>query len=180
MLSGSTREAWSWVLSVALVVGACAAGSGPAVPTASPAGVTTSPATAGVGATPSVPPTAPSTQPPDAALAAEGGDPVIGQLGSFTWGASGSDSPWLPGARLAVGVGERLTVSIAGHVGVVAWSARRVKAGSSDGAGAVGLGSGTATVAFTAPGPGAWSVQLTVDYGAGLGTATYYWKLTVR
>ncbi|HEV7605658.1 MAG TPA: hypothetical protein VGO15_11860, partial [Candidatus Limnocylindrales bacterium] len=103
-----------------------------------------------------------------------------GQLGSFTWGAGGSDSPWLPGAPLIVGVGERLTVSFAGAVGVVAWSARRVKAGSSDGAGAVGLGSGTATVAFTAPGPGTWSVQLTVDYGAGLGTATYYWKLTVR
>ncbi|MEA2610414.1 MAG: hypothetical protein QOG32_140 [Chloroflexota bacterium] len=111
MLPRSTRDAWSWVLSVALVVGACAAGSGPAVPTVSPAAVGVgATATAGIGASPSVPPTASSTQPPDAALAAEGGDPVIGQLGSFTWGAGGSDSPWLPGAPLVVGVGERLRV----------------------------------------------------------------------
>jgi len=147
MRARSAGEAWSWVLSVALVVGACAAGSGPAVQTASPA---------------------------------EGGDPGVGQLGSFTWGAGGSDSPWLPGTPLTVGAGERLTGSISGGVGVAEWSARYVKAGSAGGSGTVGLGSGTATIAITAPGPGSWSLQLAVRFAAGLGSATYYWRLTVR
>ena len=39
--------------------------------------------------------------PPEALLAAEGGDPVAGQLGTYVWFESGSDSPWLPGAPLA-------------------------------------------------------------------------------
>ena len=30
---------------------------------------------------------------------------MAGALGSFTWGDGGSDSPWLPGAPIAVGVG---------------------------------------------------------------------------
>ena len=38
-----------------------------------------------------------SAEPPAATLAAEGGDPVAGQLGSYTWAGGGSDSPWLPG-----------------------------------------------------------------------------------
>ena len=41
--------------------------------------------------------------------ATEGGDPVTGSLGSFTWGDGGSDSPWLPGGEIAVGTGEQLT-----------------------------------------------------------------------
>ena len=47
------------------------------------------------------PPARPSrsrAEPPAATLAVEGGDPVAGQLGSFTWNGGGSDSPWLPGA----------------------------------------------------------------------------------
>src|SRR6266576_2728071 len=42
-------------------------------------------------------------QPPSAALAADGGDPVVGQLGTYTWLDGGSDSPWLPGTTIAVG-----------------------------------------------------------------------------
>ena len=52
-----------------------------------------------------------ATEPPAASLAVEGGDPVTGQLGTFTWGDGGSDSPWLPGAPIAVGTGEQLTVT---------------------------------------------------------------------
>ena len=59
-----------------------------------------------------------AAEPPAASLAVEGGDPVVGQLGSFTWGDGGSDSPWLPGAPIPVGAGERLTVAIADGVGV--------------------------------------------------------------
>ena len=36
--------------------------------------------------------------PPDAELAAEGGDPVTGQLGTYIWAGAGSDSPWLRGS----------------------------------------------------------------------------------
>ena len=50
--------------------------------------------------------------PPAATLAADGGDPAVGQLGSYTWLDGGSDSPWLPGTPLTVGAGEPLTVTI--------------------------------------------------------------------
>lgn len=120
-----------------------------------------------------------SPEPPPASLAAEGGDPVAGSLGSFTWGGGGSDSPWLPGSPVHVGAGERLTVTVAGDVGVAGWTARRVPAGSTDGAAAVGLGDGTGAIAFQAPPSGAWSVQLTVRFAGDLGSAAYYWRLDV-
>ena len=121
-----------------------------------------------------------SVEPPTASLAAEGGDPVIGQLGSFTWDGGGSDSPWLPGAPLIVGTGERLSVTLGGGVGPADWSARRVPAGTADGSGAVELGGGPSPVTFSAPGPGSWSVQVLVRFTGGLGSAAYYWQLTVR
>ena len=113
-------------------------------------------------------------------LAVEGGDPVTGQLGTFTWGDGGSDSPWLPGAPIAVGTGEQLTVTIGDGVGVATWSARRVPAGTTDGSGAVGLGTDGPPIAFGAPETGSWSVQVTVDFDGGLGSASYYWLVTVR
>lgn len=118
--------------------------------------------------------------PPDATLAAEGGDPVVGQLGSFTWADGGSDSPWLPGAPLTVGAGEPLTVDLADGVAVATWTSRRVPAGTTDGAGAVGLGGGPPPATFAAPGPGSWSVQVDITFAGGLGAAVYYWLLTVR
>jgi hypothetical protein len=141
-----------------------------------------------------------ATEPPDASLAVEGGDPVAGQLGTFLWGDGGSDSPWLPGSPIAVGAGERLTVTIAG-VDVATWSAKRVPAGTTGGSGAtapiglgtggppiafdgatapIGLGTGGPPIAFDAPENGSWSVQVTVDFDGGLGSATYYWLVTVR
>jgi len=125
-----------------------------------------------------------AAEPPAASLAAEGGDPVAGQLGSFTWNDLGSDSPWLPGAPLTVGSGELLTVTLGGDAGddvaVADWSARRVPAGTLNGSGAAGLGGGDAPVRFAAPGPGSWSVQVLVRFAGGLGSAAYYWQLTVR
>ena len=120
-----------------------------------------------------------SAEPPAASLAVDGGDPVVGQLGSFTWNGGGSDSPWLPGSPITVGAGERLSVSLAGDPGVTEWTARRATPGSLDGAGAVGLGQGTAEVGFDAPPSGTWSVQLTVRFAGDRGSATYYWKVTV-
>jgi hypothetical protein len=85
----------------------------------------------------------------------------------------------LPGAPLTVGRGEPLTVSIAGAA-VAGWSASRVPGGTTNGTGAVALGSGAAPIAFTAPGAGTWSVQASVQFAGNLGSATYYWQLTVR
>ena len=126
-------------------------------------------------------PSTPVGVPPSAMLAAEGGDPAIGQLGSYTWLDGGSDSPWLPGTSLTVGPREPLTVTIAGGVGIADWSARRVTAGTSDGSGAVELGQAAGPpVAFAAPAAGSWSVQVSVRFANDLGSATYYWRLTVR
>ena len=121
-----------------------------------------------------------SAEPPVATLAVEGGDPVAGELGSYSWNGGGSDSPWLPGSVITVGTGERLSVSVEPDVGIATWVARRVAAGTSDGAGAVGVGDGTGPVSFAAPEKGHWSIQLTVGFADDLGSAVYYWDLTVR
>ena len=114
-------------------------------------------------------------------LATEGGDPVAGSLGSFTWGDGGSDSPWLPGASITVGAGESLTVRLPDDAPVQDWIAKRVAAGTLDGAGAISLGNGAAApITFRAPAPGAWSVQVDVTFGDDLGSAAYYWAVTVR
>ncbi len=118
--------------------------------------------------------------PPAAALAVEGGDPVVGRLGSYTWQGGGSDSPWLPGASIAAAVGEPMTLTLGSGVGVASWTASRVEAGTADGIGAIGLGSGTDAIAFVAPAPGAWSVQVAIRFADDLGSAAYYWQLTVR
>ena len=123
-------------------------------------------------------------EPPAATLSVEGGDPVTGQLGSFTWNGGGSDSPWLPGTPLSIGAGERLTASLAGGFAIDTWSARSAPAGSSDGTGAVGLGDGSGDgggpISIAPPPKGRWSVQLTVGFADELGSATYYWRVTVR
>ncbi len=182
---------------LALLLGACSAGapSGSAVsgsPTTAPPAATASvdPGPTASPTTGSDAPGGPSptvgvgAEPPAASLSAEGGDPVAGQLGSFTWIGGGSDSPWLPGTPLSIGAGERLTASLAGGVAVDTWSARSAPAGSSDGTGAVGLGDGSADggspIAFAPPAKGRWSVQLTVGFADELGSATYYWQVIVR
>jgi hypothetical protein len=163
---------------VALVVSACATG-GPSSSVAASAPAATPPP-AEVVATPSPAGSVAATEPPAATLAVEGGDPVTGQLGTFIWGDGGSDSPWLPGSPITIGAGERLTVALADGVGVATWSAKRVVAGTTDGSGAVGLGTGGPPIAFGAPEVGSWSVQVTVDFDDGLGSASYYWLVTVR
>jgi len=171
------RRSVLMILPVALLVNACAT-SGPSGSLAPSAAIATPPPTGAV--MPSVTASAAATEPPAATLAVEGGDTVAGQLGTFIWGDGGSDSPWLPGSPVSVGTGERLTVALSDGVGVATWSAKRVPAGSTDGSGAVGLGTGGPPIAFGAPGTGSWSVQVTVDFDGGLGSASYYWLVTVR
>ena len=115
-------------------------------------------------------------------MSVEGSEPVLGQLGSFTWGDGGSDSPWLAGAPIAVGVGERVVITIADAVGVDAWTARRVPAGTPNGTGAVGQGEGEggAEISFPSPPSGTWSVQVAVTFAGDQGSAAYYWQVSAR
>jgi hypothetical protein len=177
----SVRRSALAILPLALLATACVTGAPPG--SLAPSGSAASPPSTESPATPSVAASTAATaatEPPAATLAVEGGDPVTGQLGTFLWGDGGSDSPWLPGSPIAVGAGEHLTVALADGVGVATWSAKRVPAGTVDGSGSVGLGTGGPPIAFDAPGAGSWSVQVTVDFDGGLGSASYYWLVTVR
>jgi hypothetical protein len=118
-------------------------------------------------------------RPPDLLLAAEGGDPVAGRLGSYTWDGGGSDSPWLPGNPIAVGAGEPLTARVATDlVHVASWMARIAPARATSDEGAAPLAEGSGPIAFDAPAAGAWTIQLAVRFVGG-GSATYAWRLEV-
>ncbi len=118
-------------------------------------------------------------EPPAASLAVEGGDPVVGELGSFTWNNAGSDAPWVPGTPLRVAPGERFTLSLASNVPIEHWTVKRSPA-SSVGTGVTGMGEGSSDpVTFPAPPRGAWSVAVDVWFAGNLGSAAYYWLVTV-
>ncbi len=175
----SGRRSASVLLMLVVILGACGGGT--------PAGSDPAAATAGSTADPTPVPTVVVTpeptvadQPPAAWIAVDGGDAASGQLGSYTWNESGSDGPWLPGTPIAVGAGETLMVTFDRPVRISAWTARRVPAGSTDGSGAVGVGSGGSSIAFGLPEPGDWSVEVTVTFADGLGSASWYWHITVR
>jgi hypothetical protein len=118
--------------------------------------------------------------PPDGLLSAEGGDPVRGQLGTFVWLGGGSDGPWLPGAPIAVGAGEPLTVGFEPDGDVASWRARYVAADQADPFGARPLGDGLGAPAFPAPMAGSWTAEVVVTFQAGVGSASYFWRLDVR
>lgn len=148
------------------------------------------------GAAPSVPPTDAGTAspvtaapegpvpgvdgPPLAVVAVDGGDPVVGQLGTYTWGDTGSDAPWLPGAPIAVGVGEVLSLTLEPAVAIESWTASRVPAGSDGPAGALTLGRGTGRASFGVPPPGEWTVVVIVVFADGRGQANYAWAVHVE
>jgi hypothetical protein len=119
-------------------------------------------------------------RPPDARLAAEGGDSVVGQLGSYTWADGGSDSPWLPGAPITVGVGEPLTIGFEPPVGVDSWGARVVPSTADGPDGAAILDQGAGPPAFAIPAAGSWTVEVRVVFADGAGDASYFWKVEVR
>ena len=105
---------------------------------------------------------------------------MAGQLGTFIWAGSGSDSAWLRGAPLAVGAGEPLSVELDPSLPIADWRARYVPASASDPAGAADLGAGPAPVAFAAPATGAWTVEIAIRFDGDLGSASYFWRLDVR
>jgi hypothetical protein len=192
----------SLVACVGLLVGGCgaAAGSSPPTPASSqappvPSFSETASLPPSYGATPEPTPTtaasaspeSPSppdptpTPPPDGRLSVEGGDPVVGELGSWSWLNAGSDAPWLPGNPIHVGAGEQLTFRMAKPVGIANWQVRRVPPSSVPGDdGVVGMAEGSAgPIAFAAPPRGKWSVAVDVLFADNRGGAVYYWAVTV-
>lgn len=118
--------------------------------------------------------------PPEALLAVEGGDPVMGQLGTSTWKNGGSDAPWLRGAPITVGAGEPLTVTFLPGMDVASWRTRYVPAASDGQAGGASLGEGIGQPTFQAPAAGSWTVDVTVTFHVENGRADYYWRLDVQ
>jgi hypothetical protein len=169
------------IVGVAILAGIALACE-PAVPpdpgTAPPAGSAGAPPSAAIGRpSPSIPG---RDAPPEAVLAAEGGDPVKGELGTFVWFETGSDSPWLQGAPLAVGAGEPLTVTLVPDSAIGDWTARSVPAGAQGPGGARTLARGTGRLAFDAPEVGIWTVEVLVEFAGGIGSASYFWRLEVE
>lgn len=172
----------------AAILAVMALACGPAAPpSATPGPTADAGASAATSATPSVSPSlgpSPSVAgrdaPPDAVLSAEGGDPVTGQLGTFIWMETGTDTPWLSGAPLTVGAEEPLTLSLVPDRDITAWRARYVPADAGGPDGATSLGEGVGDPAFHAPGPGAWTVEVAVEFGTAIGTASYFWRLKVE
>ena len=118
--------------------------------------------------------------PPEALLAVEGGDPVMGQLGTSTWKNGGSDAPWLRGAPITVGAGEPLTVTFLPGMDVASWRTRYVPAASDGQTGGASLGEGVSQPTFQAPAAGSWTVDVTVTFHVENGRADYYWRLDVQ
>ena len=154
-------------LVIAMVVSACA----PAEPTPSarPSVASTS--------TPSGP-VDPAAQPPSGSLSVDGGDPVPGALGAYEWLETGSASPWLPGAPITVGRGEVARMALEPPLGIASWRARA--ATQLDGDDARRLADGLDQVSFGVPEPGEWTIEITVQFAGGVGSASYYWRMTVQ
>ena len=152
----------------------------PTAPDTQPSTAAPASATAGTSHLASSSEAAPAEGPPAARLAVEGGDPVTGQLGTYVWGDQGSDSPWLPGAPIAVGRGEPMTIRLSPRTAVVAWQARIVAADSSGPDGALPVGAGYGAPRFEAPKRGAWTLEVHLAFADGAGDASYFWRLDVR
>jgi hypothetical protein len=183
----TTRRLGSQHVSVLLLAALLAGCTGGGAPTVAP-GLSTpaSPPAATHDTAASTASTAPTAsepaidEPPAAALTAEGGDPVTGQLGTYIWGDGGSDAPWLPGSPTRVGAGELLSVTLEPDVGIAAWRARYVPAASTDPTSATALGSGSGSPSFSAPAGCPWTVEVAIDFAGGRGTASYFWRLDVE
>jgi hypothetical protein len=188
----AATAAWTCIVIVGIVAAGCSRQPGTSAiasmtpPSATPAAASLaldSPI-ASLAAVPSAGPSASPVdpgvpEPPAASVAVEGGDPVVGELGSFTWDNSGSDAPWVPGNPVHVGRGELLTMALASPVRIEHWTVARTP-GATFGSDAVRIGEGTAEpVAFVAPPPGSWSVSVNVWFADNRGSASYYWLITV-
>ena len=172
--------------------GTSASGSESAPPVAPSQPRTTAPRIVQPTLEPTTPPTAqsspaespgaepPMAEPPAASIAVEGGDQVVGQLGTFTWQDGGSDAPWLDGTPIHVGAGERVTMTLAEPLLIGEWNVSRVPPGNRDGIGAVAMQAGSGwPVTFGPPPSGQWSVEIRLRFADGVGSASYFWQIEV-
>jgi hypothetical protein len=175
--SASRRAA---IAVIAMIVAVVTLGCGPTAtpPTATPPSPSSSapPSTP----TPPSPSVAGRDAPPDALLAAEGGDAVTGQLGTYVWFGTGSDAPWLTGAPLTVGSGEPLHLTVVPEGGIAAWEVRDLPAGAGGPEEARTIAKGTGEPAFDAPGSGTWTVEIALEFAGEAGRASYFWRLKVE
>jgi hypothetical protein len=163
------------LLNAGLLLGCTSAG--PGATDAPPASIAARSASPTSGATPSDP--LALEMPPQAALAAEGGDPVVGQLGTYTWGDAGSDSPWLPGEPITVGAGEPLLVALDPSLEPTTWTALLAPPDAAGPDEAESFRDGSGLPAFSAPPAGRYTLALEITV-EGQGTAHYAWLLDVR
>lgn len=148
-----------------------------------PAASTAAPATAVPGEGPLIP------QPPTALLSVNGRGDSAGQLGSYVFLGTGSDSPWLPARSLrpVPARGEaRLSVRLSDGRLIGPWTADLAAAQDEQGATLTRLGgeeSGRrplSAVEVRAPDRGSWVLMVNVVFADGSGSAAYYWRIDVR
>lgn len=118
--------------------------------------------------------------PPAAVVAVDGGDPVVGQLGTWTWQQAGSSAPWLRGAPITVGRGEVMAIALDPPADIETWSASYVPLAADGPRDARPLATGPGEPRFGVPPPGDWTVVVRVEFAGGLGSADYAWAVTVR
>lgn len=120
-------------------------------------------------------------QPPVAVLSFPGGQPTAGDLGTYVYRGAGSDSPWLPGEPIAVPAAGALgEVFLSEPLRVTTWWARVAPAGRAPRPGeAREIATGDGAIAFELP-TGTWTVEVSVQFAEGIGSATYYWQLGQR
>jgi len=153
-------------LGALLAISACGAPAPPATP----------PATAEATPIPTDEPFPP--QPPVAVLTLPGGQPTAGDLGTYIYRGAGSDAPWLPGEPIAVPpTGAIGTVFLSEPLRVTQWWARVAPAGRAPRIGeAREIATGDGAVSFELP-TGAWTLEVSLQFGDGVGSAAYYWQL---
>lgn len=179
MIGRGARTVAEAVVLAAAAIGLLACESSvPSRPGATPVTTTGSPTQSAESPVGSPPATPRVGDPPVASLRVEGGDPVVGQLGTYSWAGGGSSSPWLPGAPIDVGAEEPLIVTMDQPFIVTAWTARLAPAADQDGAQAVVAAEGVGQPVMSVPKRGAWTLAVTVTFGE-RGSATYAWRLDV-
>lgn len=107
---------------------------------------------------------------------------MTGDLGSFSWHNTGSDSPWLPGEPMTVGGGETLRLALHDGLAVERWTASMQTyplSPTQTPIRSLGQGEGS-PVSFSAPPRGAWSVHVSIGFAGTQGSAEYYWQITVQ
>lgn len=157
---------------LAVLVAGCLGGADPVPASSGSPPSSAAPSASAVAVTPGV------GDPPAASIGVEGGDPVVGQLGSYDWAGGGSSSPWLPGAPVAVGAQETLAITFEPPMAATAWTARIAETTDLAGTDAVAYASGTGQPVMGAPRSGSWTLAVTVRFGE-FGSATYTWRLDV-